>query len=210
MLDEHHPTISALRSLIPEGTVIGCSFAPLLPDPKSLASENRRREFQKAKEAGLNFCIEKIWKITGAAVEPVSGKDEHGRRYWPENYTGSLTHKGTVILAALAKKGILPTIGIDLELIVEPEQESVQMGLDSKSLVNRGHHIYGNTLSLSMKEAVFKAQSPITNKILDFDDIKLHPRGRFHAVTYFENGPVFSVKSLIVEKWLISAAKLEK
>ena len=92
---------------------------------------------------------------------------------WPNGFVGSLTHKGTAVLGALAAKSVLRALGIDIEFIDSSKLGSIEKNIAWEGLPPGTDQSQGVLLALSAKEAVFKAQYPLTGKLLSFSDVAL-------------------------------------
>lgn len=96
---------------------------------------------------------------------------------WPAGILGSITHCDGYAAAAVAWRGTVGALGIDaepnralpmsvLDLVVTPRErnELDRRGRDS---------ICWDRMLFSIKESVYKAWSPLTNRWLDFQDVEV-------------------------------------
>ncbi|OMI14756.1 hypothetical protein BUQ74_20405 [Leptospira weilii serovar Heyan] len=172
VLDKTHVTLIKLQELLPKATVVGGCFKESLPNnPKSLSREKRNVIFERIRKEATNQSISQFFKTT----EIIKNKED-GSRNWPSGFTGSVTHKGTVVLAAISESKIFKNFGIDLEYdngsdlsnvqnLILPENPSSPYSLSRTTLI-----------SLSIKEAIFKVQFSITNKHCSYRDISIISR----------------------------------
>jgi 4'-phosphopantetheinyl transferase EntD len=98
-----------------------------------------------------------------------------GQREWPRGFLGSLTHKGTVVLGIIAASSTVAMIGVDLDRRGPGRSElsAVQHIVAPEGLPAGTDPERGALLSFCAKEAVFKAQYPLTRRWLNFSDVRL-------------------------------------
>lgn len=91
---------------------------------------------------------------------------------WPVGLVRSITHRARAALAVTARHGTLRSVGIDLE-----ETEPLEHDLWDTILTPREReHACDGFAAKRMfcaKEAVYKAQYPLTGRPLGFDDVEL-------------------------------------
>ena len=104
------------------------------------------------------------------AVEPA--RLASGTRNWPAGYTGSVSHKGTIVVAAMVPTDRMRSIGIDVE---RHDSATVPMipGLDTDEHPPAASDAVGRVSLFSVKEAAFKALQPILGRPLDFTDVEV-------------------------------------
>ena len=105
-----------------------------------------------------------------SAVEPA--RLPSGARNWPEGYTGSVSHKGTTVVAAIAPTDLMRSIGIDIERLDSKGFPTID-GLDANEQPCDVSDSEGQLILFSVKEAVYKALNPIIGLPLDFTDVAL-------------------------------------
>ena len=91
---------------------------------------------------------------------------------WPTGYWGSISHCRTAVVAAAMRAG--GHIGIDVEQAVPLERglwDAICTPGEMEWLKGRGE--LWATVIFSAKEAVYKAQYPITGRMLEFSDVEL-------------------------------------
>lgn len=209
--DTTHITIEALRRLLPEAVIAGGSFVHWLPRPGSVNRADRRLAFRSTQAAAAERCVHSLARSIGLADNVHVPTGEGGERCWPSGFVGSLTHKGTVVLGAVAESTVFSAIGIDLERfsgrplagithIVNPEEQ----------LLSRDDREVRTLQALAAKEAVFKAQYPITHRRLDFSDVRLEwapdSGEELCGVAVCTGTRPFTVRGVWATKWLLCVA----
>jgi 4'-phosphopantetheinyl transferase EntD len=97
---------------------------------------------------------------------------------WPEGLAGSITHCDTLCIAALAPQSTCRSLGIDIEpatplatdleaVVMTPREWHALDALPSAQRLHRAKQIF------CAKEALYKAQYPITGTRLGFQDVEL-------------------------------------
>ncbi|MFZ5629139.1 MAG: hypothetical protein ACOY5B_08410 [Spirochaetota bacterium] len=205
MVDQYHPTVATLRNLIPEALVFGGSFEKLLPSPKELSPTSRREIFTSIFKQSVDHCVMEACKLTGSKSHHRKTNPSN-KRAWPSGFAGSITHKGTAILVAIISQETSKSIGIDLELLHDE-----RMPLDINRICPEGLPFFpsmknGATIAFSLKEAIFKAQSPLWGLTLDFSDIQLKWKDQFHATCILPDNHKFSAKYGQTGNWITSVA----
>jgi 4'-phosphopantetheinyl transferase EntD len=173
---------AALTALLP-GAGIGWADPRATPPgdlPKG-AIAARRAEFAAGRAAAGQALVS-----LGISAEVPMGHDR--APVWPDGIAGSITHTKTIALAVVAKGG---QIGIDLEPegavttdlwsdILLPEERT--LAVENPALATR---------IFCAKEAVFKAQYPLTKLLFGFDRILITPRDHsFTARFMADTGPI--------------------
>ncbi|WP_061236503.1 hypothetical protein [Leptospira santarosai] len=208
VLDKNHVTLIRLQELLPKATVVGGCFKGSLPNnPKSLSREKQEVIFELIRKEATNQSISRFFNTT----EIIKNKED-GSRNWPSGFTGSVTHKGTVVLAAISETKIFRNFGIDLEYdngsdlsniynLILPENPNSPYSPSRTTLIG-----------LSIKEAIFKAQFSITHKYCNYRDISIIKFAGSDSGYYFigslENNLRFSGEGLFLGKWLLTVANL--
>lgn len=167
-----------------------------------------------AREAASSLCIKDLLTRAGHGPNTPVPRKADGSRNWPAPYLGSLTHKGTVVLGALLHRSNFEVCGIDLELL-EKHKAPLEAKLISPEGLPAGiDPADGVTCSFSAKEAVFKAQYPVTQKRLGFRDVQILDfkfQGTLGGGSARLDGfPGIPVSVLIVDPWIVSVALLRK
>ena len=202
--------VDELQRMAPEIVVAGGSFD--LPPPRDVPPLDRRGLLTTAQQMGTRKCLTDLVARVGLpAVEPV--RLATGAREWPAGWTGSVSRRGTTVVAALAPADQLAAIGIDIERVDDRPIPPLR-GLDATELPWRVSEIVGRTIVFSVKEAAFKALNPVFGRPLDFPDVVLSWRSlggadspdRCRGVARACGVTVDVRCSLAVSRWVVSVA----
>jgi enterobactin synthetase component D len=207
-LDMKHEAVEALTRLLPEATTAGGSFASWLPAPHLLSPSDRRVAFHSSQKRAIDHCLSVLLRRVGISETNSIGTNEGGDRQWPPGFVGSLTHKGTIVLATLAQSSTVRMIGIDLERLDRSDLGTLEATIAPEGFPKWIDRERGVLLSFSAKEAAFKAQYPITRQPLNFSDLRLdwEPDGTdMRAVVDCAAGQLI-VRCTVVGKWIVAAA----
>ena len=194
--------------MMPECRVAGGSFSHWLPHPRDVPRTDRQRVLLETQREATGSCLTDLVASAGLpAVEP--SRRASGARKWPAGYTGSVTHKGTTVLAAIAPPDQMMSIGIDVERLEAQDVPPIH-GLDAAEqpwpLADSG----ARTILFSVKEAAYKALHPILGGPLHFADVAVfwlapdpvRRRGLARAC-----GVTLDVRcSIAVASWVLSVA----
>jgi 4'-phosphopantetheinyl transferase EntD len=167
--------------------------SPLFPEEEVLVAawaEQRRREFATVRVLARRAIAE-----LGLPPVPIT-RNGHGAPAWPPGVVGSLTHCHGYRAAVVARADQICTIGIDAEpalplpdgalrLISLPEERR-----QLKALATADPAVCWDRLLFCIKEAIFKAWFPLTERWLGFRDalVNTDPSGTFTA-TLLVPGP---------------------
>lgn len=160
------------RCLLPSG--YGCAVLPLTTEPVPLRPEEadavtravpkRRREFALGRMA-LRAAIREAGHDLPADLPIVARPDRQPDL--PRGIRASLTHSGDYCIAIAAPPGGA-SVGIDLE----PCARSLPEGLAEAVMPFRlNGSPFAPLLPFCAKEAMFKAQYPLTGRMLDFREV---------------------------------------
>ncbi len=204
---ETHEIVVALKELLPEAVVVGGSFRHVLPSAASLARSDRRRVFLDARRAATRRCIAEALREAGAVAVDVPN-NPGGDRAWPHGLLGSVSHKASVVAAAVAHASGVRSLGIDLEKVDQslvPIQRLVAAdGLPSDTDIESAL-----TIVFCAKESVFKALYPQTHKSIAFGDVHLAwtfvDDMEWRAVTEV-CGSELAIRCRQVGRWIVSIA----
>ncbi|NVO12431.1 MAG: 4'-phosphopantetheinyl transferase superfamily protein [Rhodoplanes sp.] len=129
-------------------------------------------------------------------------KTASGAPAWPAGIVGSLAHDDQVAVAAVARRGDVAALGIDVEP-AEPLPDDVLdlVATEPERPGLAGDPIAGRLLFVA-KEAVYKAVYPLDGVILDFHDITVDLAGR-EAVVH--NGRVLDLRICRVPRLVVLA-----
>jgi 4'-phosphopantetheinyl transferase EntD len=170
-----------LRGVFPDHVAVAAigiagAHPPLWPDETShlaRATPGRRAEFSAGRAAARQAM-----RQLGLADHAVPSAPDRAP-IWPAALVGSIAHDRQLAVAALARSADCVSLGVDLEpaLPLDPDlvptvctpSERAQITGRDKGLLAR--------LIFSAKEAVYKAQYPLTGLLFDFDrlEIDLNP-----------------------------------
>ena len=160
-----HPVVDELSRIAPELLVTGGSFSRWLPHAREVRPGDRRRLLLTTQRQATAKCLINLLARAGLpALEP--RRLASGAREWPPGYTGSVSHKGTTVAAAITCTGRTTSIGIDIEIL---DQKGIPelSGLDTAEHPPSVSHAAGRAILFSVKEAAFKA----LGRRIDFTDV---------------------------------------
>ncbi|MFF2142908.1 4'-phosphopantetheinyl transferase [Kitasatospora sp. NPDC058190] len=147
------------------------------------AVDKRRREFTT-----VRHCARAALARLGVPYRPlVPGL--RGAPSWPDDVIGSLTHCDGFRAAAVARAGVLASVGIDAEPALplpEGVLDAVALPVEQQRLAElAAEHpdTPWDRILFSAKESVYKAWFPLTGLWLDFHEaeLDLSPDGTFSA-----------------------------
>lgn len=167
-----HPTRSTLENLLPEAYVAGGSFAESLPHPDDIPSEERLSLLQSSRSEAVTATVDDLLCSAGVEERAPLKKTSEGDRIWPDGYTGSLAHKGAVVLGVLTREDDCRSIGIDIELNQNGGKGLSHTAREEETPPNAGREL-SILAAFSTKEAVYKAYYPVKREVVDFDDVHL-------------------------------------
>ena len=178
--------ISALRAVLPPGVAVGAAdpTAPetgLWPEESAAmarAIPTRRREFAAGRRAAR--AAMQALDLPGAAISP--GPDR--APIWPTGTVGSVSHGGGACLALVARQGAITGLGIDLEPAEALPRDMIETVCTSTERdAITVHDLLGRVIFCA-KEAVYKAQYPLSRQTLEFHDLETSidlAEGQFEA-----------------------------
>lgn len=171
--------------------------------------ESRRREFLTGRA-----CARRALAELGAPTSPIP-KGESGVPVWPRGVVGSITHCPGYRAAAVAWSSDIESMGID----AEPNQPLPVGVLDLIASPSEQNHLecireeLGGTavdrLLFCIKEALFKAWSPVEHVWLDFleAEVEIHAGGSFAARIDVKD-PAVDFPRVVVGRWKKSDGRL--
>ena len=200
--------VTELRRIVPELRVAGGSFAHWLPQVRDVARAERTRLLMAAQSNATGKCLTDLVANAGLpVVEPA--RLASGARDWPVGHTGSVSHKGTTVVAAIASTDQMTSIGIDVERRDAKRVPAVH-GLNASEQPWSVPEADGLIILFSVKEAVDKALHPILGYPLDFADVTvswLPPNATRSRGVARACGIDVDVRcSIAVPSWVVSAA----
>lgn len=163
------------RSILPEGTSLAATD-PRGPQPDPFPAEeaplarafpSRRREYC-AGRAMARQAMEAL----GRTPEPILQAPDRAP-IWPKGLAGSISHTSTLCIAALSED--LLSLGIDIEENVDLEPGLVTAICREAEIARlKGPDLLRLAkLTFCAKEAVYKAQYPLTGEMMEFTDLDL-------------------------------------
>jgi len=150
------------------GPVVDATIA-LLPEEQSGVSGwagKRQREFSSGR-----LYARRAMQDLDVTAQPIRRK-ENRAPIWPADVSGSLTHCDDIAAAVLCRRGVLRSVGLDIEcrgriheelyrgLFTTKEQASIRAGVST-------------TLLFAVKEAIYKALHPLTATFIDFPKMEV-------------------------------------
>jgi len=168
----------SLRDLLPAHVL--CATAPVELDrfdtpfpaetaPLVNAVAKRRAEFS----AGRRAAHEALTAL-GVPPAPLLPSPKRDPR-WPDGVVGSIAHSGEWAIAAVARAGEPHGVGLDLEPDAPLRERLARMILTPAERERPPWNAGGHWLRRAFvaKEAVYKAQYPLTRRFLEFEQVTL-------------------------------------
>lgn len=123
------------------------------------------------------YCGHKCLEVFEQNLPILRGAD--GVPVWPNGFTGSISHTGSIAGAILAKEEHYRSIGLDIETVgrVSPDLWGVLFTDDEISFLgghSRNDQMKMSTVLFSIKEAFFKMQYVLTGEGMEYDDLEVH------------------------------------
>src|SRR5690606_11200361 len=159
-------------ALAPAEAALAARFAPA-----------RRRSFAAGRQ-----CARELLAALGAGA-PVLLVDDHRAPVWPEGIIGTIAHDAGLAVAAVARRGALRGLGVDLEpdaplagparrRVCAPGGAGAMAGADDDEAGRRAKLLF------VVKEAVYKCVHPLLRAPLGLRDVEIEldlAGGRFRA-----------------------------
>jgi 4'-phosphopantetheinyl transferase EntD len=176
--------VAALTTLLPDAGIGWADPRVIAPgDLPAGAAPARRAEFAAGRAAAAQALA-----MLGISADVPMGDDR--APVWPSGVSGSITHTRTMALAVAVKGGC---IGVDLE-----PHGAVTPDLWSHILLPAERALAAQNPALATdifcaKEAVYKAQYPLTKLLFGFDRILISVNGSgFVARFLADTGPILA------------------
>jgi 4'-phosphopantetheinyl transferase EntD len=172
----------AMQALLPASVAVGWADPrldyPLMPgETLPSAASARLREFAAGRSAARGAMI--LLGVTPTAMPMAPDRAP----IWPAGIMGSITHTKTDALAAVTQTRSV--LGIDME-----RDGRVTENL-WPTILHAGEDATRATLIFAAKEAVYKAQYPLTQAMFDFHRLHIRIDGDvFHARFCATTGPI--------------------
>lgn len=169
--------------------LLGTPPEPELGDDEALmlagAGDKRRRDY-----AAGRLCARQALAQLGQRTATIPVQPD-GAPQWPRGITGSISHCDGYIAAAVARKGRLLSIGLDIERIEGLDGSlTSEICTPNESIWLRNlpeaRRMRALALLFSAKEALYKCQHPLTGRWIEFGEVALRPHGERIVV---ENSP---------------------
>ncbi|MEZ6185625.1 MAG: 4'-phosphopantetheinyl transferase superfamily protein [Planctomycetota bacterium] len=181
-MSDRHALAAALRGLLPPS--VAAEVAPVdlerLNPPFPLEGQGlegavakRRAEFSAGRRAAHAALA--ALGVPAAPLIPSPRRDP----LWPAGVVGSIAHSGAWALAAAARAGSPAGVGLDVEPAQPLKERLARMILTPEERARAPWSAGGLWLrrAFCAKEAVYKAQYPLTQRFLEFEQVTLEPAG---------------------------------
>lgn len=171
-------TATVLAAVLP-GSVEALAAAEMYSDPEELTAlpeeepliaksvTKRRNEF-----ITVRHCARQAMADLGIRPVPIL-KGEKGEPRWPDGVVGSLTHCEGFRGAAVGRREVIRSLGIDAEphdVLPEGVLEAVSLPTERKALETMPPGVHWDRVLFCAKEATYKAWFPLTRRWLGFED----------------------------------------
>lgn len=187
----------------------GC-FAHWLPPLATVPGPKRADERLRAREVATALCLKDL--LARSDLPPVEPRRRSsGEREWPSGYAGSVSHKGTRVVATLTPVGVVRALGVDIEW-ADPgnlaDVPSLSASADSPPALAPSIAL---PVLFSVKEAAFKALFPLVRETLAFEDIRVSWEDGcspefLHGTARFRDWSLVVRCSTAVPAWVVSCA----
>ena len=186
-LDGSFPAVEGLSLA---GAPVADHLGDLYPEEHAAIAQaviKRQHEFATGRHLARTAMAS--LKIGACAV----GRDKSRRPIWPDICLGSISHSGSLAIAAVARSEVLRGVGIDLE-----EGDRVVSQLHRKLFTPWELATYGqgdprwSGLLFSAKEAAYKAINPIVGEFIGFQEVEVDidwPNSQFRVRYVGEHAP---------------------
>lgn len=207
-----------LDTVVHDGTLhpLEASLARSLPAP-------RRATFVAGRQA-LREALGALPAPVGAPPDQPILRTHRGAPALPDMVTGSVTHKRTLAMAAVAPRdGALQHLGIDLErrpTVDELHRPSIARKILTSRELATLEQFAGDALAarehtlvhFAIKEAVYKAIDPFVERYVRFTEVELdlHPGGEARVTLHLPEASVADVQVTaqwqLEGDWIVAAA----
>lgn len=127
------------------------------------------------------YCASRALGKMGCKVSLYIPKHQSGRPIWPDGLCGSISHSDKYTIAVVADAKKCKYIGIDIEQLnfgkkhAETVAAIKDLALTKQERINyfMGNREVNPVLFFSLKEALYKAISPLVDKLFDFKDVEI-------------------------------------
>ncbi len=164
------------------GPRVGVACTDVHGDPESLYPEEfstiaravprRQREYAAGRSAARQAMVAMGWPA--AAVRSAADRSP----VWPAGVVGSIAHTHSACVAVVARQTDMATVGIDLEDNQPIEADlwpTICTPAELTFLLTQPAHRQGVLVKhlFAAKEAVYKCQFPLTQRMLDFQEVEV-------------------------------------
>lgn len=176
---------AALRAILPAGMALGVAGVPepLWPGEAIAAVPHRLAEFAAGRTAARQALA--ALGLPKVAIP----MDEDRAPIWPQGVVGSISHCSGACMAVAGRQSDFVGIGLDLEpvqpvardlwpSILRPEEVAAD-GLDALRI-------------FVAKEAVYKAQYPLSRQLFDFQTMKIAMQDQAFTAQFVQAVPPFA------------------
>lgn len=171
------------------------------------AGEKRKHDFVTGR-----VCAHRaLGQLGGLAAVPICS-GERDEPLWPPGVVGSITHCRGYRACAVAWARDVVSVGIDAEVAVALRHgvlEAIASPRERRRLMVEDRALALDKVLFSAKEAVFKAWFPLTEAMLEFDDIdvSLEPREGVFRARVLVSGPKLNGTRLteFCGRWCVDA-----
>lgn len=160
------------------------SFFHLHDDEEKILGEDWSRK--RVNEFMLERCAANAALKRFFPSPPPVLKGENWEPLWPENITGSISHKEEIAIAVVCKKSQYRGLGIDIEERKQKIDFDISRFICTEEEIQEIYRLHERKkdvvfkLIFSIKEAIFKAFFHATGKLLGFEDIEITFEHGFH------------------------------
>ena len=176
---------AAVRSLFEPPVRVACAEAfadvdDLFPEERSAverAIPRRQREY-----ATSRVLARRLLDDLGRTSAPIVSREDRSP-VWPEGFTGSISHTHGICVAVVSPLGEVRALGVDVERRRELTPRHAEMIMTPAERAHTDEATAAGQTSadlivFSAKEAVYKAQHPLTGTFLGFQDVGDLPRSK--------------------------------
>jgi len=207
-----HTTKTALKELLPYAEITGGSFVNELPKLSCLSDTEARLKLKEAREEAVIEAMHNLKAKLEHCQQSSPKKAPAGYRIWPDGYTGSVTHKGPIVLSAVVETNRSKSLGIDVEFNHANNNE-LQHVMDEEEMPSYADAKPVELGVFSTKESVYKSYFPVVKDNLTFDDVCIDWVDTSPSVDYgiakCPNSLEIKVQCRYAENWVISTAQLK-
>ena len=149
------------------------SFDVLWPEEK-IKTDGFAPERLQTFSAG-RYCARKAMELMGCPAMPILVGDDRAP-VWPAGISGSISHTQGLAGALVCSTSDHPSIGLDIERRAAVDRSLWDILFDEQELQFIASAAVPDdlaTLFFSLKESYYKMQYPLTQRFLDFRDVRI-------------------------------------